>query len=177
MAESYLPYWDRKKSWSAATHFTKHILPPPVSYSRVSTLLSPILLLQRTILIPRDLLAVYSISLLFHYYFDRFSAVVDSPSMSTSQRLSNKVAIVTGSSSGIGRAIALAYAREGACVVCADLSPSARSQVPEETTVNTDELIRQRFGRAIFIKTNAGIASDMKWLVDEAVHKYGRLDV
>ncbi|KPI35650.1 3-oxoacyl-[acyl-carrier-protein] FabG [Cyphellophora attinorum] len=42
-------------------------------------------------------------------------------------RLQDKVAIITGSSSGLGRAIAFAYIREGARVVCADLSPAARA--------------------------------------------------
>lgn len=43
-----------------------------------------------------------------------------------SARLEDKVAVITGSSNGIGRAIALRYAAEGAYVVCADIDPAAK---------------------------------------------------
>lgn len=60
-------------------------------------------------------------------------------------RLSGKVAVVTGASSGHGRAIASAMAREGAAVVCADLRKSAREGGFEtDVSVDTDELIRTR---------------------------------
>jgi len=45
-----------------------------------------------------------------------------------SQRLSTEIAIVTGSSSGIGRAIALAFHREGAVVICSDITEKARNR-------------------------------------------------
>jgi hypothetical protein len=48
-------------------------------------------------------------------------------------RLQDKVAVITGSSSGLGRAIAFAYVREGARVVCADLSPAARADFKPRT--------------------------------------------
>ena len=57
-----------------------------------------------------------------------------------SLRLQDKVAIVTGSSSGLGRAIALRYSSEGAKVVCSDLSPAPRLQVDSESEP-THELI------------------------------------
>jgi NAD(P)-dependent dehydrogenase (short-subunit alcohol dehydrogenase family) len=94
-----------------------------------------------------------------------------------SGRLQGKVAIVTGSSSGLGRAIALAYAREGASVVCADLKREARSEVPGETSVHTDEAITQGGGQAIFLQTNVSIAKDVKALVEEAVLRFGRVDM
>lgn len=95
--------------------------------------------------------------------------------MTGSLRLHNKVAIVTGSSSGLGRAIAIRYAREGAKVVCADLSPIARSQEEAETT--TLDLIMKEGGQATFIQTDVGDAKQMENMVQAAVKKYGRLDM
>jgi NAD(P)-dependent dehydrogenase (short-subunit alcohol dehydrogenase family) len=94
-----------------------------------------------------------------------------------SQRLLNKVAIVTGSSSGLGRAISLLYLREGAKVVCSDLTPSARALIPDETDANTHEIIQRAGGEAIFVKTDVGKAEDMKGLIEAAVKKFGRLDM
>ncbi|KAI0509371.1 NAD(P)-binding protein [Xylaria bambusicola] len=92
-------------------------------------------------------------------------------------RLSEKVAIVTGSSSGLGRAIALAYSREGAAVVCADLNREARAQIAEEANIYTDDAIKADGGRAIFVKTDVSIAQDVENLVGEAVKAFGRVDI
>ena len=94
-----------------------------------------------------------------------------------STRLLNKVAIITGSSSGLGRAISLRYACEGAKVVCSDLRPSARRDVGNEQEIETHELIRRDGGAAIFVKADVGIASDMDGLVKAAVEAYGRVDM
>jgi NAD(P)-dependent dehydrogenase (short-subunit alcohol dehydrogenase family) len=94
-----------------------------------------------------------------------------------SGRLQGKVAIITGSSSGLGRAIALAYHREGASIICADLKRGARSAVPEETKVPTDKLITDAGGQAIFVQTDVSIAEDMKTLVEQAVSHFGRVDM
>jgi NAD(P)-dependent dehydrogenase (short-subunit alcohol dehydrogenase family) len=94
-----------------------------------------------------------------------------------SQRLLNKVAIVTGSSSGLGRAISLLFGREGAKVVCSDLRASARALIPKEADVDTHELIQQVGGDAIFIKTDVSKAKEMEALVKAAVKKFGRLDM
>jgi NAD(P)-dependent dehydrogenase (short-subunit alcohol dehydrogenase family) len=97
--------------------------------------------------------------------------------MIIAKRLLNKVAIVTGSSSGFGRAISLLYAREGAKVVCSDLSPTARALILEETVANTHDLIKQGGGESVFIKTDVGKAKDMQALIDAAVDEFGRLDM
>ena len=94
-----------------------------------------------------------------------------------SQRLLNKVAIITGASSGLGRAIALAYSREGAHVVCADLRPHARAQVQAETETATDEVIRQKGGKAIFVKCDVSSATDVEGMVKKTVEEFGRVDM
>lgn len=88
-------------------------------------------------------------------------------------RLENKVAIVTGASSGIGRAIALRYAHEGAKVVCADLALHPRS----EDATPTHEAIQQTGGQAIFQQTDVSNTAQMQSLVQSAVSAYGRLDM
>ena len=95
--------------------------------------------------------------------------------MTSSARLPDKVVIVTGSSSGIGRAISLRYAREGAKLVCGDLTPTARSE--DETTITTHDSIVQAGGQAIFVQTDVGDAKAMENLVAAAVAQYGRLDM
>lgn len=94
-----------------------------------------------------------------------------------SQRLLGRVAIVTGSSSGLGRAIAVAYSEEGAHLVCADLRAEARADVESELSVTTHELIKKNGGRAIYVQTDVSIAGDVERLVQKAVEEYGRVDV
>lgn len=94
-----------------------------------------------------------------------------------SPRLENKVSIITGSSSGLGRAIALRYVQEGSRVVCADLQPSARLPELEDSQDETHALIQQRGGKAIFIKTDVTCASSWQALVRGTVEAFGRLDV
>ncbi|KAF9880489.1 hypothetical protein CkaCkLH20_02443 [Colletotrichum karsti] len=95
-----------------------------------------------------------------------------------SSRLNSKVCIITGSSSGLGRAISLSYASEGALIVCADLRPEPRAETnASDTLVNTDDLIRRTGGRAIFVKTDMTSPEDVENLVSKTVDEFGRLDV
>ena len=85
------------------------------------------------------------------------------------KRLAGKIAIVTGSSSGIGKAIALTFAEEGACVVVA-----ARRQHLCEQTVKQ---IREKGGEAMAIQTDVTDEAQVDRLITETVKRYGRLDL
>ena len=95
-----------------------------------------------------------------------------------SQRLQDKVAVVTGASSGFGRAIAVAFAAEGARVVVGDLEAAPRQggfeAMPERTTV---EEIERAGGTAGFVRCDVTKPGDVAELVRQAVTTYGRLDV
>jgi NAD(P)-dependent dehydrogenase (short-subunit alcohol dehydrogenase family) len=97
--------------------------------------------------------------------------------MAAGQRLQYKTSVITGSSSGLGRAIALRYSREGSNIVCADLKPTARPEVPEEAEIETHELIRKEGGRAVFVRTDVGDAGQMESLIEAAVKEFGRVDM
>lgn len=92
-------------------------------------------------------------------------------------RLANKVAVVTGSSAGIGRAIALAYAREGAKVVCSDLQPLAKVNIKDESHIATHDAIMKEGGIGVFVKCDVGEAHEVEELVHEAVEIFGRVDM
>lgn len=91
-----------------------------------------------------------------------------------SERLADKTAIVTGGSSGIGRGIALAFAREGASVVVGDVREEPKDEgVPTPTA----EAIRDAGGRAVYQEADVSDDDDAAVLVDRAVDEYGGLDV
>lgn len=88
-------------------------------------------------------------------------------------RLQNKVAIITGAASGIGRATAIVFAREGARVVVADLQAHSRLESEMPSTV---EAIRAAGGEAVFVKTDVTQRAQVEALVDETLRRFGRVD-
>lgn len=83
-------------------------------------------------------------------------------------KMVDKVALVTGGSNGIGRATALAFAREGARVVVADVAVEAG----EEST----QLIYDQGGGAIFVKCDVSNSDEVQALMRHTLENYGRLD-
>jgi NAD(P)-dependent dehydrogenase (short-subunit alcohol dehydrogenase family) len=81
---------------------------------------------------------------------------------------SGKVAFVTGAGSGIGRATALAFAREGASVVAADVSEQANQE--------TASIIEKEGGRAIAVKCDVTKAADVARALAKSVETFGQLD-
>ena len=83
--------------------------------------------------------------------------------------LRDKVALVTGAASGIGKATALLFAREGAAVVLFDLDePGGHA---------TARAIEDEGGRALFVRGDVTRDADARRAVDETVARYGRLDI
>jgi NAD(P)-dependent dehydrogenase (short-subunit alcohol dehydrogenase family) len=79
-----------------------------------------------------------------------------------------RVALVTGGNSGIGRATALAFARQGAKVVIA----ARRAEAGQETV----KVIEKEGGKAIFVKTDVTRGSEVKALIHKSIETFGRLD-
>ena len=90
--------------------------------------------------------------------------------MTTNQNgnFTGKVAFVTGAASGIGRATALAFAREGASVVAADVS--------EQDNQETARMIEELGGRALAIRCDVTRAEDVNAALDTTIETFGRLD-
>lgn len=84
-------------------------------------------------------------------------------------RLDNKVAMITGSGSGMGREEAILFAREGAKIVVVDAIP--------ERGEETVKMVKDGGGKAIFVKADVSKASDVQNMVKKAVDTYGRLDI
>ena len=84
-------------------------------------------------------------------------------------QLENKVALITGSASGIGRATAELFSRQGARVVVADINETGAAE--------TVENIRKASGEAFFVKTDVGEMASVEAMIKVALDRYNRLDI
>ena len=84
-------------------------------------------------------------------------------------QLADKVALITGGASGIGRATSLLFAREGATVVIADLNAQAGQAVINDIT--------QAGGRACFESTDVSNAAECRRVVDRTLRGFGKIDI
>jgi 3-oxoacyl-[acyl-carrier protein] reductase len=84
-------------------------------------------------------------------------------------RLLDKVAIITGAGSGIGRASAILFAQEGARVVAADIHDDGGKE--------TVKCIKDNGGEAIFVHTDVAISSQANDLIQTAIKKYSKIDI
>lgn len=84
-------------------------------------------------------------------------------------RLKDKVALITGAGSGIGRETALLFAEEGAAVVCVDVNDAAGQE--------TVQLVKDKGGEASFIHADVSSASDSEAMVRHAEETFGKLNV
>ena len=94
-------------------------------------------------------------------------------------RLQNRVAIVTGGSSGIGRGIALGFAREGARVVVADVREEPLRGKYHETDVVTPTAaeIQRLGGEALFVRADLSDETAVQALLERTVEHFGGLDI
>lgn len=84
-------------------------------------------------------------------------------------QVKDKVVIITGAGSGIGKATAIHFAKYGAKVVVSDINLENAKKVVDEIVTN--------FGEALPIKANVAVFDDVKNLIDHTVATFGRLDV
>lgn len=84
-------------------------------------------------------------------------------------KLKDKVSIITGAATGIGRATAILFAKEGAKTVLADIKVTEANE--------TIKLVQDLGGETIFVETDVSKEADVKKMVEKAMEKYGRIDI
>src|SRR5215211_5071016 len=84
-------------------------------------------------------------------------------------RLAGKTAVITGASTGIGRAAALRFAREGARLVVADLRDEAGESLCRD--------IEQGGGSALYVRTDVASRADNERAIERCVERYGTIDI
>ena len=84
-------------------------------------------------------------------------------------RLKDKIAIVTGSGTGIGKAIAVRFAKEGAHVVGAEINEAAGQQTAAEVSAQDR--------RGLFVKTDMGKVEEINAMVSKATETFGKIDI
>ncbi len=84
-------------------------------------------------------------------------------------KLLNKVALITGSGSGVGRSSAMLFAEEGAKISVVDIDTNSGQQ--------TVELIKQKGGQATFVQADVSKSADVERMIKTTVDHYGRLDI
>jgi NAD(P)-dependent dehydrogenase (short-subunit alcohol dehydrogenase family) len=89
-----------------------------------------------------------------------------------SGRLAGRAAVITGGDSGIGRAVAIAYAREGADVLVSYLSPEEDDDARE-----TARLVEEAGRRCITLRGDIAEAAHCRAIIERAVKEFGRLDI
>ena len=84
-------------------------------------------------------------------------------------RLIDKVAFITGAGSGVGRATALIFAKEGAKIIAADVDPNAGNE--------TVDIVKHQGGDAVFVLCDVAVEADVKKAVTTGVAAFGRLNI
>src|SRR3954462_9145292 len=91
--------------------------------------------------------------------------------------LEGRVAIVTGASRGIGKALAVGLAREGAAVACAARTVATGDSPLPGSIEETVAAIEGAGGRALAVRCDVGVLDDLRGLVDATIAAFGRVDV
>jgi len=84
-------------------------------------------------------------------------------------RLKDKVAFITGAGSGVGRATALIFAKEGAKIIAADVDPNAGNE--------TVDIVKHQGGDAVFVLCDVAVEADVKKTIETGVSAFGKLNI
>lgn len=96
--------------------------------------------------------------------------IFDNPNYKGSEKLKDKIAIITGGDSGLGRACSIAFVKEGAKIVIVYLDE-------EKDAYDTKKYIEKLGGECLLIKGDLSNHNFCKYVVDETIKKYGKIDI